>query len=332
MRPVHRSALGTLRFRLLLVGALAWSAASADRAALAATTITTAPTEITKPGKYLLKKSLTCAGDGIVIRASGVKLLLGGNTLTGPGNGTSVGIRVAGTPTAPLKNIQIKDGIVEGFGVGVVLEGATGCRIKDLVSQDNVSGALPGDGLQLINSSKNRVNDCTLTRNQAFGARLIDADDNRFRCNTVTANVGPLRQGGVLLAEGSTGNRIVGCDISGNGEVGISLSDLTSGENVIQGCTIQGNDVLPDSSQAGILVVSSGNKVRANTVNLNRVGISVSFNARSNTVHSNTALDNRLRDLQDFNLPQSVNTWRSNTFAVDNETGGGFGPKAGVIR
>jgi parallel beta-helix repeat protein len=83
---------------------------------------------------------------------------------------------------------------------------------------------------------------------------------------------------------------------------------------------------------AGIVVVSSGNTLRGNEVNRNRVGISVSNRAVSNLIQSNTALDNRIRDLQDFNLPGCVNTWRSNSFVIDNESGAAFGPGAGCIR
>jgi parallel beta-helix repeat protein len=321
--------------RALCVGIAAlgaWLASALP--AEAATQITSCPFVISQAGEYELAADLTCTdpGNAILITASDVHLTLAGHTLTGPNNGTGVGIKVQGTAASPLTDIHVNGGTVQRFGIGIFLLYVTDSHVNGMFSQDNVLGALSGDGIKLEHASDNHVNGNTFTRNQGFGIRLVDADSNQFNTNVVTANIGKQRDGGFFITEGSTDNRITSCDVSGNGEVGVWIFDRASVRNLIQGCLINDNDMLPDTAMAGIVVVSSNNTLRGNEVSRNRVGISISTGATGNLIQSNTALDNRIRDLQDFNLPQCVNTWKSNTFVIDNETGAAFGPDAGCIR
>lgn len=333
MIPTRHAGRHKGRVGYWLIGVMTLWAALVSSPAAAAVSITTCPYVITEPGEYVLGQDLSCAGNGIIIRASGVHLTLAGYTMTGPNDGSGVGIWVQGTAAAPLTDVHINGGTVERFGVGICLEYTNESHVNGMVSQDNVFGAFAGDGIRLQNSHSNHVNGNTFVRNTGFGVRMLNADNNQFNTNVVNDNIGLQRDGGFILGDGSTGNRITSCDISGNGEIGVWIFDAASGGNTIQGCTINDNDALPDTAMAGIVVLSSGNTIRGNEVNRNRVGISLSVNARENLVQSNTALDNLLRDLQDFNLPSNcVNTWKSNTFVVDNETGPAFGPGAGCIR
>ncbi|MGV3724622.1 MAG: right-handed parallel beta-helix repeat-containing protein [Actinomycetota bacterium] len=302
------------------------------RPASAATQITSCPFVITQPGQYSLAQNLACSGDGITILADNVHLNLAGFTLTGPNTGAGVGVRIRGVSTNPVTGVHINGGVVEKFGIGIFLEYARKCRVNGVASQDSPFGALAGDGIKLERSHNNQINGSRFTRNSGFGVRLVDSDGNKLNGNTVTENVGPRRNGGFFITEGSTGNHILGCDISRNGEVGVWIFDQASGDNTIQGCWINDNDVLADSALAGLVVVSSENTVRGNEVSRNRSGISISNRAVSNLIQGNTALDNLTRDMQDFNSLRCVNTWKNNSFVIDNEDGADFGPGVGCIR
>lgn len=321
-----------LAFRSWWIWLLVLAGLGTPSPASAAVTITSCPFVISQPGDYVLGQDITCSGNGILITSSGVHLTLAGFTLTGPNDGTSVGIRVQGTASSPLTDVHINGGTVERFSVGIYLIYAVDCHVNGMVSQDNVLGTLSGDGIRLDHSDGNHVNGNTFTRNTGFGVRLLDSNFNDFNTNSVTANIGLQRDGGFFIAAESTGNRITSCDISGNGEVGVWIFDVGSTGNTIQGCTINDNDVLQATSMAGIVVVSGNNTIRGNDVYRNRAGISITFHATGNLIQSNNSFDNRIRDMQDFNIPNCVNTWKSNAFVVDNESGAAFGPNAGCIR
>jgi len=332
MRDSVASMLRTLVRSLLIGIAVLGGWPGGATPAQAATQITSCPFVISQPGEYELGADLTCPGSAILITASDVHLTLAGFTLTGPNNGTGVGIRVQGTAAQPLTDVHINGGTVQKFGLGIFLQYVNESHVNGMFSQDNVLGALSGDGIKLEHSADNHVNGNTFTRNNGFGVRLVDADGNQFNTNVITENIGLQRDGGVILTEGSTDNRFTSCDISRNGEVGFWIFDRASGGNLIQGCVINDNDVLQATAMAGIIVLSNNNTIRGNEVNRNRVGISITTGANGNLIQSNTALDNRIRDMQDFNLPLCVNTWKSNAFVIDNETGTEFGPDAGCIR
>lgn len=55
-----------------------------------------------------------CAGDGLIIGASGITVDLAGHTISGSGAAGSVGIRDVG-----LDRVKISNGNVSGFGVGI---------------------------------------------------------------------------------------------------------------------------------------------------------------------------------------------------------------------
>src|SRR2546426_11718424 len=61
-----------------------------------------------------LDQDLTCAGDGLIVGADGIKLNLDGHTITGSGGGVGVGV-------TGRTNVSISGGRIKNFEAGVRL-------------------------------------------------------------------------------------------------------------------------------------------------------------------------------------------------------------------
>lgn len=131
----------------------------------------TGPTVITEPGYYRVTRDFSVdakTGDGIVVRASGVVLWLGGHAITGPGAKVGRGIVVEGA-----RHVLVQGGRLMRFGVGVVLDGATLCAVRGVEIgganefADPGAGIPPQIGVLLLNSSE-----CRFARNRMDGVNL----------------------------------------------------------------------------------------------------------------------------------------------------------------
>ena len=127
------------------------------------------PTTITRPGDYRLAASLEIAsGDGIVIKANHVRLWLGDYRLRGPGNKQGRAITIDGA-----RDVKVRGGNIERFGIGVVVLGSSDCSIKGVSvrggdeTADPANGNPPQIGILLVNSSENRI-----SRNHLHGINL----------------------------------------------------------------------------------------------------------------------------------------------------------------
>ena len=135
-------------------------------------------------GSYILTRNwvITDAStNGIVILAEDVTLDLNGHTVRGPGSGTGFGI------TSDERNIEVKNGVVRGFGVdgidlaGMAYSGDMGYRVEGIRASDNgrdgihvwrgtISGcATHGNGDNGINASDVTISGCTAYRNADDG-------------------------------------------------------------------------------------------------------------------------------------------------------------------
>jgi len=117
------------------------------------------PGTIAEPGDYQLTRDLTVTdGDGLVVQASGVRLRLGGHTLTGPGNKAGRAIVIDGA-----HDVLVSGGRIRRFGLGVAVLGAHGCRVRDVVIEggdetaDPANGNPPQIGVMLVNSDENVI-------------------------------------------------------------------------------------------------------------------------------------------------------------------------------
>src|SRR5437870_797904 len=94
-----------------------------------------------------LDQDLTCAGNGLIVGADGIKLNLDGHTITGSGSG--VGISVSGRT-----NVSISGGVVKNFEAGVRITQSTDIVGKGNEFREN------GDGVDMQPDSRgNTVND-----------------------------------------------------------------------------------------------------------------------------------------------------------------------------
>lgn len=146
------------------------------------------PTVITEPGVYVVVEDFSVpakTGDGIVIRADHVLLIVGQHVLTGPGNMEGRGIVLDG-----VENVLVAGGILRTFGVGVALNGTSRSSVRRVrVEGGDVRAAPPAIppqvGILLVNSPENRIgrNECRLV-NLGIFVRGGGSYGNRIQRNS----------------------------------------------------------------------------------------------------------------------------------------------------
>ena len=308
---------------------------------------------------YRMTEDLARSGNGLRITASHLVLDLNGHRLAGDGAGT--GIQAEG-----VSGVFIHGGQVTNFTAGVSLDRATNTHLKSL-SVFGLGLAVNNNGILATNSTMLRVEACqvfladtairfeAVTRSEIhrctiqdsnIGARLRSGSTlNRVHDNIARNN---LASSGIRLETGSHRNEVYANLCTGN-QTGIFLD--TADENVIRQNTSNEN------GWGGIWVRrGTGNVVQDNVTSRNGTLDFVKFGillglpqpfggphfATGTLVEGNTALDNQgddpfKIDLFDNSLfdkapPLCENTWRGNTFVVDNESGADKGPGAGCIQ
>ena len=108
---------------------------------------------ITQSGSYVLTGNLTDTGTPsstcILLQANDVTIDLAGFTITGPGNtGDTFGISDgSGQAAPPLHGIHIRNGVIQGFNLGVDLKTSTNVIVEDMRVHDSVAGIFVGQGL-----------------------------------------------------------------------------------------------------------------------------------------------------------------------------------------
>src|SRR5262245_29388570 len=153
------------------------------------------PTQITRPGAYVLRRNISSEGPGaaITIAASNVSLDLNGFSVLGPGGKLGIGVLVDG-----VTNVRVHNGHISAFGFGVQVVGSGDVRLEGLqIRGEDAGGPPPGEvGVMIVNSR---------------GVLVAN--------NVVTGTfLGVFVRGG-----GSGGNRIAGNTLTGgqHGQLGI---------------------------------------------------------------------------------------------------------------
>jgi parallel beta-helix repeat protein len=201
-----------------------------------------------------LDQDLTCAGNGLIIGADGIKLNLDGHTITGSGSG--VGISVSGRT-----NVSISGGVLKNFEAGVRITQSTDIVVKGNEFREN------GDGIDMQPGSRgNTVKDNAFWDNRARGIMLRPfSSDNTVKENTFTGN-----RVGILLF-GSTDSIVKENAVTGSSLAGIRVNVLATGNLVLE------NTVA--SNPAGIEFVVTptgtaiGNTFVENTIAMNTCGL-----------------------------------------------------------
>ena len=115
---------------------------------------------ITQPGSYYLTGHITGVSGrrGIGISAHNVTLDLCGFRLQGVA-GSLDGVNALGIVGSNLQNVEIRNGIVKGWGgAGVVAANTENCILRDLTAQSNGSHGVRGGFRTLVERCKARSN------------------------------------------------------------------------------------------------------------------------------------------------------------------------------
>lgn len=166
--------------------------------------------EIMQPGSYRVTQDLSCRScpQCLLIDASNVTIDLQGHRLTGDGTATSAGIRVS--RGAGLSNIEVRNGTVVSFGVGVQLEGAKQSRIERMRVFDNKRFGILADSQSAVVSN-------IAARNGGTGIQVgVDIGGG---ASLVLDNLATENGGTGIVADGVVRNNVA----SFNGLVGISV-------------------------------------------------------------------------------------------------------------
>lgn len=208
------------------------------------TPITSLPYVISAPGVYYLSGNLAgSASGGITISADNVVLDLRGFTLTG--DTLSAGIMVGA-----YRNIEIRNGTVASFDVGVNLQSATFSRVLNLSVVNNAN-----DGVQL-------GDDCLAQNVRVSGSAYNGINAGRRArltdCVAKENGTGGLSTGYEAL--------VTGCQVERNQGIGIGVMN----DSLVQNCTALNNGM--DGSSANIAAASNcrilGNQVKYGPVGL----------------------------------------------------------------
>ena len=144
------------------------------------------PTMLTEPGSYILTAGQTVSsstGAGITITGNNITLDLNGQSITGPGNATGVGVRIFGA-----RNIVVKNGSVEAALMGVVAFNSSNVRIENMMIR-GLSGTPPEAGIMFVGTSNSMIlNNQILNTALGIFIRGGAAFGNRIEGNTLTAS------------------------------------------------------------------------------------------------------------------------------------------------
>lgn len=270
---------------------------------------------IERPGSYYLTQDLKGEGHGILVYASGVTLDLMGFSLIGDGGAGNFGVGVLGTTNGPIRNVVVRNGMINNFGIGVMCSIASDNVFEKLTVAENIQGIyLRG---YMAECYGNTVADCKINNNTGTGivldGRTGKCNGHVFRNCTVRAN----GEEGILLdgtsggqADGNTftdctledngtvgmsldgeggqcnRNRVSNCTIAGSGTYGVELNGFSSGAcagNAFTDCAVQ------DNTDTGIRVTAgSGNRFKGCTISQSKSGSGV---VMGTTSKGNSILD-----------------------------------------
>jgi parallel beta-helix repeat protein len=287
--------LSTRVFTLsLLIAAFACTPALADPVVQ----ITQCGTVISQPGHYILANDLSCGGAPVsaVLPNTGPLPTTPVIFPLDPPSGPTDGIDIVADHVDLLLNGHTIDGGGSGnVGISVGAGVASGNSHVHIGGPGTVTGFAGGIVFEQVSFSS--VSDVTATNNgfdfllgggfNAGCGLACPSTKNDFQGNTAT-----ISEAGFFL-EGATDNTLRDNNVSG-----------TFGGIVL-----------------GIFATAAdaGNDIRDNTASGNDIGILIGFTATDNDITHNTALNNAIVDMEDFNANCDSNTWKHNTFGTANQ-------------
>jgi parallel beta-helix repeat protein len=155
-----------------------------------------------------LTHDLTCgSNNGLIAGASDIVIDLNGHTITGDGTGNRSGVSVR----APHSGVVVRNGVIDGFFEGVVLDSNGGNHVWGLTLLNN------GRGINLANTDDNLVEKNDIRDSTGDAIRLGGSDDNVIQKNHTSG--GPF---GISVADGSNDNTVAENDVV-SGKAGFSF-------------------------------------------------------------------------------------------------------------
>lgn len=289
-----------------------------------------------------------CSSTGIIIGADNIVLDLGGHRVFAF---NEIGDEGAGILARNRTGVTIRNGIVEFFDAGVVIEGGSGNLVHAITARNNIGNAFTdyGDGIVLFSSSRNRIFGNVADHNGPYdGIGVVaNSDDNVIEGNLVINNTiinsrshggseGTMEDDGIRIESfgpNATPDRNVvrGNRVLNNGLDGIAVFP-NARDNQIIGNTVHGNGFLGNVRRGdGIHLFGfartnlvQGNDVRNNARHGIRIDATPTFPPPNlqNRILANTVLNNGLDpsefedgyDLSDGNRFCDGNIWANNRF------------------
>jgi parallel beta-helix repeat protein len=304
-----------------------------------------------------LTDDLACNhGPALVVAADDVTVDLGGHVVSGLSGDSEVGAVGPGILLRGVSGVTVRNGTVQGFHAGVVVEGGSANVVEGLTVQDNVGspdGEL-GDGIVVNGSRGTRIEGNLVRRNGPFAGISLGrrTEGTEVRDNTVTDNnmshLGPEggRQAMGIRVEGPAANHnlIVGNTVTGSGADGIVVMATCDDPDTEPPCAgtppNEHNEIAENTASgngtsgrgAGIRVFSmpfpvppARNVLRDNVADDN-VWYGVAIDAAPLGSAGNVAIRNRGRGNGEFDgsdgalmPPCGANVWDANDFGSVNQ-------------
>ncbi|CAN5148265.1 hypothetical protein BH18ACT4_BH18ACT4_04920 [soil metagenome] len=260
-----------------------------------------------------------CSGMGLHVAAHNITVDLNGYRIIGNNRfGDTAGVHLM-----DVHGVTVKNGTVEGFDGGVIIEGGSQNTVQGITARDNIGNGDCnfGDGIGMFDSHDN-----TITGNQAIhngpysGISAVgDSDNNLISGNTAAENnvnsscSGGEDEGIRIEGPGASGNRVENNVITKSLLAGVGLhgyvcSGPQSGEPNT-GTTVVGNTISRSNGgansgapagiailrqgPAGIVCPSYANTIENNTSTQNQAdGVFVSSDSANNFIRGNTVKSN----------------------------------------
>ena len=203
------------------------------------TKITSVPYPITAPGFYYLGRNLEHSGTGnaITVYVDNVTIDLMGCSLTFTGAaGVPTGIAIMGR-----KNVEIRNGTISGFSVGIYEVGISGAnhRVSNIRAEYSTTGEAVG--IQLFGKN-HLVRGCTASNNGNNGI-LVDS-------GTITGCVaGNNAQNGIVLRGSGSLLDNIATNTSSTGTIGFNIASVAN--IVMDGNSAAGNGTNYSAGGAG---------------------------------------------------------------------------------
>ncbi len=285
-----------------------------------------------------------CPGTGLIVRADGVHLDLGGYAVTGEnGEGDTIGILVS-----RVSGVHVLNGTVQGFDAGVVIREGGANMVHDMTVQDNVNDFSledqtcdAGDGITMINSDGNSINMNNVLNNGPYGGITLlgDSDDNVIENNKVEGN-------DIASPAGSAcGNTLQdeGIRVEGPGADDNTIHRNTVLDSLLSGIGLHGHvcapldpSVPPDDPNTGNVITNNfvrntaGTSIAAGINFLQQGPAGVVCPSFGNTIRRNISVANESDGI--FVAASSADNLFDRNFVQDNGLSGIFlnGPRIGT--